>query len=75
MNFDDLKNPGLQEKFKACETPEELVALAKEEGLELGDEQLDAMAGGKKGMVRGLPRRRLQHHRARARISRAGRMH
>ena len=46
MNFEDLKNPELQEKLKACETTEDLVALAKEEGMELSDEQLESLAGG-----------------------------
>ena len=46
MNFDDLKNPELQEKLKACGTVEELIALAKEEGIELSDEQLDTVSGG-----------------------------
>ena len=45
MNHDDL-NPELLEKAKACETPEELLALAKEEGYELTDEELEAVAGG-----------------------------
>ena len=48
MNFEDLKNPELQEKLKACKTPEELVALAKEDGVELTDEQLESLAGGGK---------------------------
>lgn len=46
MNFEDLKNPELQEKLKAAKTAEELVALAKEHGVELSDEQLEAMSGG-----------------------------
>ena len=46
MNFDDLKNPELQEKLKSAKTPEELVALAKEEGLELSDDQIEAISGG-----------------------------
>lgn len=33
-------------KVKACKTPEELVALAQEEGVELTDEQLEAVSGG-----------------------------
>ena len=45
MNFEDL-NPELQEKAKACKTPEELLELAKEEGLELPEEALNAIAGG-----------------------------
>lgn len=46
MNFEDLKNPELQEKLKSAKTAEELVALAKEQGLELSDEQLEAFSGG-----------------------------
>ena len=46
MNFDELKNPELQEKLKACKSVDELVQLAREEGAELTDEQLDAVAGG-----------------------------
>ena len=46
MNFESLKNPELQEKLKACTSTEELVALAKAEGLELSDEQLESVSGG-----------------------------
>ena len=46
MNFEDLKNPEIQDKLKSANTVEELVALAKEEGAELSDEQLDAVSGG-----------------------------
>jgi hypothetical protein len=46
MSFDDLQNPELQEKVKACKTPEEVLALAKEEGYELTDEELESVAGG-----------------------------
>ena len=46
MNFEDLKSPELQEKLKAAKTAEELAALAKEKGVELGDEELDAISGG-----------------------------
>ena len=46
MNFEDLKNPELQEKLKACKTPDELVALAKDEGVVLTDEQIEAISGG-----------------------------
>lgn len=45
MNVNDL-DPKLIEKAKACKTTEELVALAKAEGIELTDEQLDAASGG-----------------------------
>ena len=33
-------------KIKACHTQEELLAVAKEEGIELTDEQLEAVSGG-----------------------------
>lgn len=45
MNVDDL-SPELREKVKACKTPEELFALAKSEGIELFEEQLDAISDG-----------------------------
>ena len=46
MDFKDLKNPELQEKLKAVKTPEELLALAKDEGYELSDEQVSGVSGG-----------------------------
>lgn len=45
MNIEDL-SPETIEKAKACKTPEELFALAKEEGIELTEEQIQAIAGG-----------------------------
>lgn len=33
-------------KLKACKTTEETLAIAKEEGIELTDEQLEAVTGG-----------------------------
>lgn len=45
MNFEDL-SPELREKAKACKSPEEMLALAQEEGYELSDEQLENIAGG-----------------------------
>ena len=48
-NFmDDIKNltEEKMEKARACKSSEELVELAKAEGVELNDEQLDAIAGG-----------------------------
>ena len=33
-------------KLRGCETPEEIVALAQEEGCELTDEQLESVSGG-----------------------------
>ena len=46
MNFEDLKNPELQEKLKAAKTADELVELAQEHGMELTDEQVGAISGG-----------------------------
>ena len=46
MNFDDLKNPGLQQRLKDASSPEELLAIAKEEGCELSDAELEGVAGG-----------------------------
>ena len=34
------------EQVKKCETPEEYLAFAKENDIELSDEQLDAISGG-----------------------------
>lgn len=44
----DLSNisPELMEQARACKSAEELLALAKSEGIELSDEQLDGIAGG-----------------------------
>ena len=35
-----------KEKARACRTPEEILVLAKEEGFELSDEELEGIAGG-----------------------------
>ena len=45
MNFEDI-SPELKEKAKACKTPEDILALAKEEGYTLSEEELDGIAGG-----------------------------
>ena len=45
MNFEDL-TPEQQEKAKTCKSAEELIALAKQEGFELTDEELNDVAGG-----------------------------
>ena len=45
MNISDI-TPELCEKAKAVKTPEELIALARSEGVELSDEQLEAVSGG-----------------------------
>ncbi|MBQ9043627.1 MAG: hypothetical protein IJ111_12540 [Eggerthellaceae bacterium] len=45
MGFDDLTEEQ-KAKARACKTPEDLVSLAKEEGVELTDDQLEEVAGG-----------------------------
>ena len=45
MDFENL-TPEQKEKAKACKTSEEMLALAKEEGYELNDDELEAVAGG-----------------------------
>ena len=46
MNYDEISDE-LKERAKACQTPEELLALAKEEGVTLSDDDLEQVAGGK----------------------------
>ena len=45
MDISELSKE-LQDKAKACKTPEEMLALAAEAGYELSDDQLEAIAGG-----------------------------
>lgn len=45
MNLDEL-SPELRAKVVACDTPEELHALAKSIGYELSDEELTSISGG-----------------------------
>lgn len=45
MKFADL-SPEQAKRAMACTTPEEMLALAKEEGYDLTDEQLEGVAGG-----------------------------
>ncbi|ETP71360.1 Nitrogen fixation protein of unknown function [Lachnospiraceae bacterium JC7] len=45
MDFSHL-DPELRAKAEKCESLEELVQLAKENGIELSDEQLDMITGG-----------------------------
>lgn len=45
MNFENLKNPELQEKLKSAATLEELKEIARTEGLLLSDEQLEVSGG------------------------------
>ena len=46
MNYEDL-TPEQKAKVKECASPEELLQLAKDEGYEMTDAQLEAIAGGK----------------------------
>ena len=46
MNINDLTAEQL-EKAKACASASELVELAKDEGVELADEDLERIAGGR----------------------------
>ena len=45
MTFDDLTDEQ-KARVKACKTADELIALAKEEGVELSEEQLNSISGG-----------------------------
>lgn len=45
MKFEDL-SPEQREKALTCKSLDELIELAKQEGVELSDEQLDAISGG-----------------------------
>ena len=46
MNYENL-NPELQEKLKAAKTADELRAIAASEGVDLSDEELKAISGGR----------------------------
>ena len=48
MNTENLSQ-NLQAKLKNCKEPEEILALAKEEGYKLSDEELEAVSGGSWG--------------------------
>ena len=45
----------LVERANACETPEEILALAEEEGYELDHEELESIAGGDWSPAKALP--------------------
>ena len=58
MNVDNL-SPELLEKAEACKTAEDLFALAKDEGVELSDEDVAAITGGARLVRRnGKPEKR-----------------
>ena len=40
-----------REKIKDCQSPEDILAVAKQEGVELNEEQLEAVSGGGCGEV------------------------
>ena len=46
MQFDELKDPALQERLKGCKSAAELVELIEAEGYELDDSQLESISGG-----------------------------
>ncbi|MBQ9002229.1 MAG: Nif11-like leader peptide family natural product precursor [Eggerthellaceae bacterium] len=46
MEFDEMSQE-LKDKARACKTPEEVLALAGDEGYELSDAELEQIAGGK----------------------------
>lgn len=47
MDLKDMNiSPELREKAKACKTPEEVLELAKIEGIKLSDAELEAVSGG-----------------------------
>ena len=45
MNFEELTE-AQKEKVRQAKTPEDVLALAREEGYELSDEELDSVSGG-----------------------------
>ena len=52
MNFDEL-SPEMHKKARECKTPEEVLSLAREQGFELSDEQLQAVSAGAKWRCEG----------------------
>ena len=47
MNIDDMNlSPELREKAKACQSPDEMLALAKKEGYKLSEAEIEAVSGG-----------------------------
>ena len=45
MNLEEL-TPDLRGKVRVCRTPDQILTLAKKEGYELTDEELEMIAGG-----------------------------
>ena len=46
MEFNEIDQE-LKDRARACKTPEEVLALANEEGITLSDAELEQIAGGK----------------------------
>lgn len=59
MEYQDL-SAEQQAKLDACKTPEDILALAKEEGVELTPEQLELLSGGNQASERMI---RWRHYR------------
>ena len=53
MKYEDLPAE-LKEKARKCENAEELLSLARDEGIDLTDEQIEAIAGGRSDWVAGV---------------------
>lgn len=45
MKYENL-SPELREKAKACKTTEDVLELAKDEGYELSDAEIESISGG-----------------------------
>ena len=46
MEFDEITQE-LKDRARACKTPEEVLELARDEGIALSDAELEQIAGGK----------------------------
>ncbi|MBR3234493.1 MAG: Nif11-like leader peptide family natural product precursor [Atopobiaceae bacterium] len=46
MDFENLQDPELLERLRQAKTPEDLLTLAQEFGVDLDDAQLEAISGG-----------------------------
>ena len=46
MDYDALKDPEFQEKLKGAKTAQELAELVRTQGIDLSDEDLQAISGG-----------------------------